>query len=511
MRTYFTHIIFLLVLLCCCAHSFSQENCEIFVDPTFSVCDTGTFTITTSGNATNVQWTNEDGLLIGTGPSLTRNIQKTEKIYLVNKIPFGPELIKNGDFEKGNVDFSSDYFNSCTQGSMPQGAYCVEENSGVFHPGWSDCIGKNGTGKMLISDGAVITNENIWCQTVAVEQNKLYAFSAWITSLISSNPPIMQFSINDELLGQAFQTNDTPCEWQEFFQKWNSTNHTSAKICIVNQSTEGEGNDFGIDEISLRESCFSFDTAQVILLDSMAIDLGADTSFCAGDEKSLQNLLQNPHKNIQYQWSNGSNDEVITITEPSQYILTISIPEGCTNSDTITLTDLGFPKNTLPDDTAVCFIAHQTATLRADSALFYEWHHEGQVKYNRYLNTPTAGSFLLILSNGEHCTSRHEITITDECSYNLFIPSAFSPNNDGLNDFFGPVSLETYEYEFIIYDKGGQKIYEGKSIDEPWDGKKNGHVLPAGVYVYHLKYSVIDMYSERIKPYVKTGIFTLIR
>ena len=321
----------------------------------------------------------------------------------------------------------------------------------------------------------------------------------------------MQFSINGDLLGQAFQSNNTPCDWQEFFQKWDSKINTSAELCIVNQSTEGLGNDFGIDNISLREACFSFDTTEVIILDTIALDLGVDTSFCAGDEKTLQNLLPNVHNNLIYDWSNGENSSVISITQPQKYILKLSTPEGCQATDTITFTDTGIPINTLPDDSTICFIAHNNAMLIADSALSYLWSDGEHAKHVKDFSISGPGSFTVVLSNGENCTIRHQINIEDKCSNNLFIPSAFSPNNDGINDTFGPKSLETYEYEFIIYDRWGGGIYEGKNVHDRWDGNKNGHKVAAGLYVYFIKYSIVDLYSERLKVYTKTGLVTLIR
>jgi len=487
------------------------QSCDIEVTPIISICDTGVVTVTASGNTKDIQWLNTDGKIISKGTSHTQSVTKNTTFYAVNKDPFGTELIKNGDFEQGDVLFSSDYYSSCVPGTMPQGAYCISENSGTFHPGWSDCLDKQGTGKMLICDGAIIANEKIWCQTVNVDQNKTYAFSSWITSIFPQNPPIMQFSINDNLLGQAFQSNDTPCDWQEFFQKWDSGLNTSVEICIVNQSTEGQGNDFGIDNISMREACFSFDTTKVIIVDTIAIDLGVDTSFCAGDEKIIQNLLPNGHSNLIYKWSTGDISPTITTTQPTEYILTLSTAEGCYATDTVTFTDTGFPVNTLPTDSTICFIAHDDAVLKADSAISHTWTDGERTENAQNFSIKNSGTYTVLLSNGENCTVRHQITIEDICSHNLFIPLAFSPNNDGLNDDFGPKSLETYEYEFIIYDRWGGVVYQGINVHDRWDGRENGRDVPSGVYVYYLRYSIVDLYSERVKKYSTSGLVTLIR
>ncbi|MFT6715530.1 MAG: gliding motility-associated-like protein [Saprospiraceae bacterium] len=508
--TYKTCYAFILAL-CVGTLGFSQGSCDIVVPPVTYICEPGLVTITATGSATDVQWLNTQDRILSKGASHTQNIAQNTTLYVVNKVAFGQELIKNGDFEQGNVEFSSDYYSSCTPGNMPQGAYCIDDNSGLFHAGWSDCRDKQGTGKMLICDGAVVPNENIWCQTINVEQNKSYAFSAWITSVLAIAPPIMQFSINGNLLGQSFQSNNTPCNWQEFFQKWDSGVNTSAEICIVNQSTEGEGNDFGIDNISLREACFSFDTTQVVIIDTIALDLGIDTSFCTGDEKIIRNLLTNEHTNLVYNWSNSETSSEITITQPQEYILKLSTPEGCFATDTITFIDTGIPVNTLPSDSTICFVAHDNAVLMADSALSYLWSDGERSEHAQKFNIHREGHYTVVLSNGENCTIRHQIEIKDECSHNLFIPSSFSPNDDGINDTFGPKSLETYEYTFIIYDRWGGIIYEGKNVHDPWDGTDNGYKVASGVYIYFLRYSVVDLYKNKLKVYTKTGVVTLIR
>lgn len=500
-------ILVLLTIISFCAES----SCDISVTPITSVCDTGVVTITATGSTTDVQWLNTKGKILSKGASYSPTITENSTFYVVNKVAFGTELIQNGDFELGNQGFSSDYFSNCVDGTMPQGAYCISENSGAFHAGWSECTDKQGTGKMLICDGAVIADEKIWCQTASVEQNKSYAFSAWITSVLQEAPPIMQFSINGNLLGQSFQSNDTPCDWQEFFQKWDSGLDTSAEICIVNKSTEGQGNDFGIDNISLREACFSFDTTEVIIMDTIALDLGVDTSFCAGDDMTIGNLRTNPHTNLQYSWSNGETSSKITVNEPEEYILTMSTPEGCSAKDTITFTDTGIPKNTLPEDSSVCFNVHGIAILKADSALSHSWSDGNRNENIQNFEIQGPGVYTVILSNGENCTVRHQISIEDKCSHNLFLPSAFSPNGDGINDTFGPKSLETYEYEFIIYDRWGGKIYEGKNVHSRWDGTDNGHKVASGLYVYYIRYSVVDMYTHRLKKVSKSGLVTLIR
>jgi len=95
-----------------------------------------------------------------------------------------------------------------------------------------------------------------------------------------------------------------------------------------------------------------------------------------------------------------------------------------------------------------------------------------------------------------------EITYRSE----VYFPNAFSPNGDGLNDFF------TFEGRFIesgsikIYSRWGELIFETSQIDQGWDGTINGQEALVGTYVYSAQ--LID---ESGVQFVKTGEVVLIR
>ena len=65
----------------------------------------------------------------------------------------------------------------------------------------------------------------------------------------------------------------------------------------------------------------------------------------------------------------------------------------------------------------------------------------------------------------------------------LFIPNAFSPNNDSLNDTFTPLTIGIENYTLNIYNRWGEKIFTGTKADK-WDGKYHGKTMPDGVYIY---------------------------
>ena len=91
--------------------------------------------------------------------------------------------------------------------------------------------------------------------------------------------------------------------------------------------------------------------------------------------------------------------------------------------------------------------------------------------------------------------------------YEIFIPEAFTPDNNKINDFFYPIFSDSgavTEYQIIIYDKWGGEIFN--KINTKWDGKLNGKIIPTDRYSYLIK--VIDFKEKEFKY---TGVIQLIR
>lgn len=88
----------------------------------------------------------------------------------------------------------------------------------------------------------------------------------------------------------------------------------------------------------------------------------------------------------------------------------------------------------------------------------------------------------------------------------LFTPTAFTPNGDGLNDWFGPIGKVPDEYLLQVFDRNGTLFFKSNSTYSRWDGKLNGTVQPNGIYVYLIQYKDI-----KGKQLMKKGTLALIR
>lgn len=89
----------------------------------------------------------------------------------------------------------------------------------------------------------------------------------------------------------------------------------------------------------------------------------------------------------------------------------------------------------------------------------------------------------------------------------LFIPNAFTPDSDGLNDIFLAQSLEEIiDFEMIISDRRGSILFRSKDIQIGWNGEYRGKIMPQGTYIYVIIYRTAD--GER---QMKKGTINLIK
>ncbi|MBI1305845.1 MAG: T9SS type B sorting domain-containing protein [Bacteroidetes bacterium] len=89
---------------------------------------------------------------------------------------------------------------------------------------------------------------------------------------------------------------------------------------------------------------------------------------------------------------------------------------------------------------------------------------------------------------------------------NVYVPTAFTPNKDGVNDVFHPVSVAVQDYKLTLYNRWGQMVYQTDDQTQSWDGTFEGVDSPAGVYMY-----VISFSDYRNQTYQKNGTIHLMR
>ena len=93
-----------------------------------------------------------------------------------------------------------------------------------------------------------------------------------------------------------------------------------------------------------------------------------------------------------------------------------------------------------------------------------------------------------------------------ERKFRIFVPNAFTPNGDGLNDTFEPKAIFVQSYNMVVYNRLGKVVFQSKEITQGWDGTFNGKEATSDVYVYTIE--LVDTQGNEFKT---KGTFTLIR
>ena len=155
-----------------------------------------------------------------------------------------------------------------------------------------------------------------------------------------------------------------------------------------------------------------------------------------------------------------------------------------------------------PDD---CLEDRDSIVLKVDSTYTsYNWMGTQLDQHSYIARAP--GKYWVTITNV--CgSSTDSIEIFDECNFDVYIPGAFTPNNDGLNDQFGfPSQNRNRLIKLSVYNRWGQKVFETTALNKTWDGKFRNIPQPAGVYIYQVE---VEMLTR--KRIVRSGTVTLIR
>jgi gliding motility-associated-like protein len=95
-------------------------------------------------------------------------------------------------------------------------------------------------------------------------------------------------------------------------------------------------------------------------------------------------------------------------------------------------------------------------------------------------------TYLVVGTDSKGCTGSATVTVKVDDNYVIYIPTAFSPNNDGENDILYVRGRGISEMNIVIFNGWGEKVFESDSQLVGWDGTRNGAELNSGVFVYQL-------------------------
>jgi len=272
-------------------------------------------------------------------------------------------------------------------------------------------------------------------------------------------------------------------------------------------------------KITTIGGCTSSDSCYVKIY-GPNVKVGPNRSICSGETVQLT-----ASGGIKYEWSPpaGLSDPTIanptvTPTVKTRYVVKVMDETDCAGYGDITIKLRNeFLKAAFSGPSVLC---PQDVVLFADksSGEIVDWKWDfgnGEISHGkdpRQPHYPDVNHVIdytvrLMATDTSGCidTATHVTKVAYNCY--IAVPSGFTPNGDGLNDFLYPLNMyKAKNLSFRVFNRDGQRVFETKDWTKKWDGNINGLAQPVGVYVWILTYT--DEFNKRISL---KGTTTLIR
>ncbi len=252
--------------------------------------------------------------------------------------------------------------------------------------------------------------------------------------------------------------------------------------------------------VEVRDACgipFYDEVTVEVAGDSVFFDLGPDTSICEGRRL----LLDAGSSSATYEWNTGATDAQLSVSAAGRYAVTVTKTDTvCVAEDFVDVGLIPLPGVELAPDTTLCegqsILLRSTAAFTGGERVWQDGSTADTFRVAR------SGRYELAVSNECATVSDHINVLVESCR-EVYIPNAFSPNDDGRNDRFylcdgGDVEVVRI---FSIFDRWGNQVYHRANIlandhQNGWDGGFKGRPMNPGVYAYFAEIVFRDGHTE---------------
>lgn len=258
-------------------------------------------------------------------------------------------------------------------------------------------------------------------------------------------------------------------------------------------------------------SCQSSTTVQVQVIPKINVTISASDSICIGNSTMLQAGGGNT-----YAWTPaaglGNTSASGTSASPqvtTTYSVTVSNNGICPVTATVTLFVNPLPMVNGGPDTTINIDESYVLTGTGNGVMGWS-AVDGSTLVCNYCPVvevaPQNNScYQLTATNSHGCVNHDEVCITVTKDWDIFIPNAFTPSGDNLNEVFLPMGYGLAGFELNIYNRWGQRIFHSADMTQGWDGKFGGQLCEPGLYVYSILIKTLDGKSK-----TRTGHITLL-
>jgi gliding motility-associated-like protein len=237
----------------------------------------------------------------------------------------------------------------------------------------------------------------------------------------------------------------------------------------------------------------------------------------------FENQSYNGNSSIYSVWSFGNNTSSTqynpsVVYESGTYTVTLDVvtAEGCahsvTQSDAIEVfvkPNALFQMNSQVLDIldANVEVTNLTDSIVSSEFTFHPFGYQVNAMTTEY-EYPAVGTYEIsqIVTTANGCKDTIIGSLKVIPHYTFYIPNAFTPTEDRLNETWIPQGESIAEFNMFIYDRWNEELFQSSSLEEGWDGTYKGKLVQQGIYVY--KIDVVDVLGE---PHKYFGTFSLLR
>lgn len=220
--------------------------------------------------------------------------------------------------------------------------------------------------------------------------------------------------------------------------------------------------------------------------------------YCEGTLHEL-NAESLTGQQLAYSWTgppgthNGSTWNLSPLTEAAtgEYTVTATDSTGCANDEVLNLTVYPNPVVELAEYDTLC--AEQVIELTAGPGYAdYTWQDGSK---EPTITVTDEGEYWVVVLDIHGCQGSDTVLLRP-CNLFLWMPTAFTPNSDGLNDIFLPKHSLDLEISFkmLIFNKWGEQLFSSEDINKGWDGTYKGVMCPPDEYTWIINFSAPSGY-----------------
>jgi len=269
-------------------------------------------------------------------------------------------------------------------------------------------------------------------------------------------------------------------------------------------------NQAGSYSLSISEgTCVGSDEVEVNYTPIPVFDLGEDLLVCYSDEVNLE--VNTGLDGVNVTWNTGQSGASISPATSGNYQATANL-NNCIYSDGLELEIIPPMNFDLGGDRVLC--QGQELELSANPQNFnypvdFEWSN-GDFGPSSIVSS--SGNVEVVVSSDCEVLSDRVLVLFEQCGCEIYVPNAFTPDQDGVNEFFVVETQCVFEdYLLNIFNRDGEVVFSAVDPAELWNGSFQGgeHFAPNGSYIYRLEYSTETL--NGIESGVLSGHITLIR